>query len=378
MRLPDNYTHRLIDCLTRSRLSFALYRLPWTDECYFIVQASEEVNTLDDITELNGKQGFVIAPFQQTKEHPIVLIHPDVTAYDWPEISQAVASLKYADAILSCKPLATVPVTTMNEEERYSRYFAAFNRFMEPLKNKSIKKLVLSRPAFCSIDENFSPLETFVKACNAYPRMMIYLCHTPVSGTWLGSTPEILLSGQAMNWNTVALAGTMPIENGVEPTEWSDKNKEEQAIVAEYVRKIVKKHGRKTFEKGPYTARAGQLVHLKTDFLFQLKETGFLGDLLKELHPTPAVCGLPKDKAYQFITEHEGYDRRYYSGYVGWIDPEGHTDIYVNLRCMEIRSTETKLYAGGGILPSSEVRSEWEETDEKMKTMMSLIPVKSN
>ena len=117
---------------------------------------------------------------------------------------------------------------------------------------------------------------------------------------------------------------------------------------------------------------------LKTDFLFQLKETGFLGDLLKELHPTPAVCGLPKDKAYQFITEHEGYDRRYYSGYVGWIDPEGHTDIYVNLRCMEIRSTETKLYAGGGILPSSEVRSEWKETGEKMKTMMSLIPVKSN
>ena len=373
MRLPDNHTHRLIDCLTRSRFSFALYRLPWTDECYFILQTSEGVETLDDISELNGKQGFVIAPFKQTDEHPIVLIRPDVTAYDWAEITQAITNLKYADAILSCKPLPGTPVSTLNEEERYGRYYAAFNRFMEPLKTKRCKKLVLSRPAFCPIDEEFSPLATFVKACNAYPRMMIYLCHTPVSGTWLGSTPEILLSGQAMNWNTVALAGTMPIENGIEPSEWSAKNQEEQAIVAEYVRKIVKKHGRKMMEKGPYTARAGQLVHLKTDFLFQLKETGFLGDLLKELHPTPAVCGLPKTEAYEFITANEGYDRRYYSGFVGWIAPEGHTDVYVNLRCMEIRSTEAKLYAGGGILPSSEVRSEWEETGEKMKTMRNLI-----
>ena len=373
MRLPDSHTHRLIDCLTRSQLSFALYRLPWTDECHFVLQTSEKVETLKDIAELNGKKGFAIAPFRQTEEHPLVLIQPDVTAYDWDEISQAVTSLEYADALLTCQNLPAPHIEPLNEEERYERYEAAFNRFIEPLQKKKFKKLVLSRPAFCPIDEDFSPLDTFVKACNAYPRMMIYLCHTPVSGTWLGSTPEILLSGQATNWNTVALAGTMAIENGVEPSEWSTKNQEEQSLVAEYVRKIVKKHGRKMLEKGPYTARAGQLVHLKTDFLFQLKGTGFLGDLLKELHPTPAVCGLPKVEAYQFIPENEGYDRRYYSGFVGWIDPEGQTDLYVNLRCMEIRSSAVKLYAGGGILPSSEVRAEWNETGEKMKTMKSIL-----
>ena len=369
MRLPDKHTHQLIDQLTQSRLSFALYRLPWTDECYLILQQSEEVEQLQDITELNGKQGFVLSPFQQTEEHPIVVIRPDVTAYDWEEITQAVASLEKIDTIRQ----SSTPVSTLNEQERYDRYYAAFRRFMEPLKEQKFKKLVLSRPAFCPIDESFSPLETFVKACNDYPRMMIYLCHTPVTGTWLGSTPEIILSGSSQSWKTVALAGTLPIVDGVEPTEWSEKNKEEQAIVAEYIRKIIKKHGAKMTEKGPYTARAGQLVHLKTDFLFQLKETGFLGDLLKELHPTPAVCGLPKEEAYQFIPENEGYDRSYYSGFVGWMDPEGHTDLYVNLRCMEIRSTAVKLYAGGGILPSSEVRAEWNETDEKMKTMKSIL-----
>ena len=369
MRLPDKHTHQLIDQLTQSRLSFALYRLPWTDECYLILQQSEEVEQLQDITELNGKQGFVLSPFQQTEEHPIVIIRPDVTAYDWEEITQAVASLEKIDTIRQ----SSTPVSTLNEQERYDRYYAAFRRFMEPLKEKRFKKLVLSRPAFCPINESFSPLETFVKACNDYPRMMIYLCHTPVTGTWLGSTPEIILSGSSQSWKTVALAGTLPIVDGVEPAEWSDKNKEEQAIVAEYIRKIIKKHGAKMTEKGPYTARAGQLVHLKTDFLFQLKETGFLGNLLKELHPTPAICGLPIEEASQFILSNEGYDRRYYSGMVGWLDPKGQTDLYVNLRCMEIRSTEVKLYAGGGILPSSEVRSEWEETSQKMKTMKNIL-----
>ena len=221
MRLPDKHTHQLIDQLTQSRLSFALYRLPWTDECYLILQQSEEVEQLQDITELNGKQGFILSPFQQTEEHPIVVIRPDVTAYDWEEITQAVASLEKIDPIRQ----SSTPVSTLNEQERYDRYYAAFRRFMEPLKEQKFKKLVLSRPAFCPIGESFSPLETFVKACNDYPRMMIYLCHTPVTGTWLGSTPEIILSGSYQSWKTVALAGTLPIVDGVEPTEWSDKNK---------------------------------------------------------------------------------------------------------------------------------------------------------
>ena len=373
MRLPDKHTHQLIDDLTQSGCSFAIYRFPWTDECHFILQYSGEVEKLNDITELNNQKGFVIAPFQQTDEHPIVLIRPEITAYDWEEITQSLTSLDHTVFSIQPKSTESTPVITLNETERYDRYYAAFRRFMEPLKEKEFQKLVLSRPAFSPIDETFSPLDTFVKACNDYPRMMIYLCHTPITGTWLGSTPEILLSGCAQNWKTVALAGTLPIIDGIEPTEWSDKNKEEQAIVAEYVRKIIKKHGLKMTEKGPYTARAGQLVHLKTDFLFHLKETHYLGNLLKELHPTPAVCGLPKAEAYRFIIENEGYDRRYYTGFVGWLDPEGQTDLYVNLRCMEIRSTEVKLYAGGGILPSSDVRAEWEETGQKMTTMKNIL-----
>lgn len=373
MNSPHTRTQKLLDCLTYSRLSFALYRLPWTDECHLVLQTSGDVEQLSGMSELNGKKGFVMAPFAQSEEHPLVLIRPDVTAYDWPEITEALFSLECADAVLTCKPAPEECSPFVPEEQEKKHYIEAFERFITPLQKKKFQKLVLSRTAVQHTGDDFSPIRAFIHACNSYPRMMIYLCHTPASGTWLGSTPEILLSGHQQEWQTVALAGTMPMQNEIMPTEWDKKNRQEQGYVADYIRRIVKKFGNKLTEKGPYTARAGQLVHLKTDFRFLLKNTDHLGDFIQELHPTPAVCGLPKEDAFRFILENEGYDRSYYSGFIGWLDPESGTDLYVNLRCMEIKSCEITLYAGGGILASSVGEDEWEETGEKMKTMKYII-----
>lgn len=383
MNLPDKYIQQFLDRLTRSRISFALYRLPWTDECHFVIQTSGEVEQPTNIQELNGKKGFVMAPFRQSEQHPLVLIRPDVTAYDWDEITDALISLE-VPADETTHPSATdetmtsptttdklAPILSKGTEKR--RYKKTFGRFILPLQEKRFQKLVLSRYSTQPLADDFSPLGAFVRACNNYPRMLIYLCHIPVSGTWIGSTPEILLSGHDKNWQTVALAGTMPMRNETMPTEWSAKNQEEQEYVADYIRRAIKNFGSKPTEKGPYTARAGQLVHLRTDFMFSMKNAEKLGDLLLELHPTPAVCGLPKEEAFLFISENEGYDRSYYTGFIGWLDPEGQSDLYVNLRCMEITDSEATLYAGGGILASSEAEPEWEETNEKMKTMRSVI-----
>jgi hypothetical protein len=112
---------------------------------------------------------------------------------------------------------------------------------------------------------------------------------------------------------------------------------------------------------------------LRSDFNFPLPDNKKLGELLKRLHPTPAVCGLPKEETYRFIRENEGYDRSYYSGFIGWLAPEGKSDLYVNLRCMNILRGSFVLYAGGGILASSEIESEWLETEAKMQTMKRLI-----
>ena len=258
-------------------------------------------------------------------------------------------------------------------QEAKEKYEQVFSRFISSLEDNTFKKLVLSRNYTQALEGDFSPLTAFIRACNNYPRMMISLCHTPQTGTWIGSTPEIILSGQDTEWHTVALAGTMPMQGEIMPTEWSEKNQNEQAFVSEYIRQTVKRFGNKLKEKGPYTARAGQLVHLKTDFHFELKDTAHLGDILQELHPTPAVCGLPKEEAYHFILNNEGYNRAYYTGIIGWLDPQGETTLYVNLRCMNITDKTATFYAGGGILPSSTVETEWEETQQKMNTMRNIL-----
>lgn len=366
MNKPDSHIYKLIDQMTCSDTSFALYRLPWTDIPLLVMQNGDEPQTFNCLKELNGEKGFVISPFKFTSQHPGVIILPDITATGWEEISEKISSVTLSGIE---QKNTSIDIDIKPEIELKEKYMEVFANFICPLRSKKIGKLVLSRDASYKLSDSFSPLEAFITACNNYPRMMISLSHTPISGTWIGSTPEIILSGEGDTWNTVALAGTMPMQGEIMPTEWHKKEKDEQAFVSEYINKVIKKFSNKTIVKGPYTTRAGQLVHLRTDFQFGLKKTSELGNLLDALHPTPAVCGMPKEKAYDFIIENEGYDRKYYSGIIGWLDPNGHTTLYVNLRCLNINGNYATLYAGGGILPSSDANSEWEETQHKMNTI---------
>lgn len=376
MNLPEPILQQIIDSSIYYNISFAIYRLPWTDEPQLVLQESCEPEILDSVKDLNGKQGFVMFPFKPDKQHQGVLIHAEQLAHSWEEIGKIFQRL-----ILSAnKKPVSIDIRQeealnqkIDETTEKASYFLAFHRFIAPLQQREFQKLVLSRQTKCQLDEGFSPIAAFVHACNRYPRMMVSFCHTPQTGTWIGSTPEIILSGHEKQWSTVALAGTMPMDGENLPGEWDKKNYDEQAFVAEYIRRILKRTVYKIEEKGPYTARAGQLVHLKTDFRFQLKETSHLGNLLAELHPTPAVCGLPKQETYDFIHTNEGYNRSYYSGIIGWLDPSGDTHLYINLRCMNIDKHTATLYAGGGILATSTAETEWEETQEKMKTMKQLL-----
>ena len=260
--------------MTCSDKSFAIYRLPWTDTPILVMQDGGENHVFANLKELNGEKGFVISPFRFTEDHPGVIIRPDVTASGWDEITE-----KISNVVIEERPSGHTASSEISQTEPDLKktYIETFSRFIGPLKNKTFSKLVLSRNAGYTLSDSFSPLEAFITACNSYPRMMISLSHTPVSGTWIGSTPEIILSGEGNTWNTVALAGTMPMQGEVMPTEWHKKEQDEQAFVSEYINKVIKKFSSKIAIKGPYTTRAGQLVHLRTDFQFGLKKTSELG-----------------------------------------------------------------------------------------------------
>lgn len=346
-----------IDTAIMQNRSFAVYRIPGENKLRFVAAEENAVEAFYDIRDLNGQQGYIISPFHISQECPIICLHAEEKIWE-----------------LSAEMFNDNEEWIQPEMPRISpRFRKRFYKFLAPLQDQYLDKVVLTRHSKIERPENFSPTQAFWKACQRYPRSYVYLYHTPITGTWLGSTPEILLSGEGNRWHTIALAGTQSVINGLLPSIWSVKNLDEQAMVADYLRDQLTFFGLEPEENGPYAMQAGKLAHLRSDFRFTLPDNDYLGDLLKILHPTPAVCGLPKEEAFRYIIENEGYDRFYYSGFLGWLEPQGKSDIYVNLRCMRIGWETLILYAGSGMLSTSTIDEEWKETEEKMWTMKTLI-----
>ena len=380
--------------------SFAIYRLPYQKECTLMIQHEGEPLKLKSYTELNGKRGFVMAPFAVSPDQPILLIEADeVRSVDilrsvecgvWSEIcfeymnsqEQKTASQDYSDSTLH-----TPHSTNLSSRQRYH---IDFSNFHSNLLNGEFQKIVLSRCVQEPRKEEQLPMTLFQTACELYPRMFISLVYTPQSGMWLMATPEILLEGGGNDWHTIALAGTMKLEGEslsfdsppvkgearLSDIAWTTKNIQEQRYVATYLMECLEHFSSQITEEGPYTARAANLVHLRSDFNFVLEDTRRIGELIRALHPTPAVCGLPKQQTFDFIQRNESQSRRYYSGFSGPFNPEVDTHLFVSLRCMQILDDCYCLYAGGGLLRDSVEDQEWEETEAKLETMRSLLETK--
>ena len=319
-----------------------------------IVQSSGQPQEFISCAELTGRQGFVVAPFAPSESEPILLIRPDV--------------IERGPDITSLRQLPQGMLMGRMKEAPHQDYHIDFANFHAHLVNGEFQKLVLSRSVDIEEERNFMSL--FHLASVSYPRMMISLAYTPQSGMWLTATPEILLAGRGSQWHTIALAGTMPYADDLR---WNDKNIQEQRYVATYITQQLEQFTGDITEEGPRTARAGHLAHLRSDFHFTLPEDAPIGDLLQALHPTPAVCGLPKEKARQFILQNEHHQRSYYSGFLGPLDINQETNLFVTLRCMRIFNDGYRLYAGGGLLKDSVEEQEWQETETKLDTMRHII-----
>lgn len=350
-------------------MSFVYFRLPHTTQVYRNRSAAEP-EEIASLAELNGRRGFVIAPFSQSGECPILLLDADFEPIGINDECPTAASL--IDACYS------------DEQERYA---VDFENFHSQLTDGSFSKIVLARRSRLTATEHIPPITLFARACRKYPRMFVAMFSTKRSGTWIIATPEILVSGKNGNMQTMALAGTMHLDGsqlgfdvegssfGKDDIHWSTKNIQEQRYVETYITECIEQYTDDFCVEGPYTARAGDLVHLRSDIKFKLSDTTRLGDLLNALHPTPAVCGIPKDTTHTFIDSNESAPRGYYSGFSGIIDPEGDTNLFVTLRCMKIDGNDANkgncytLFAGGGLLKDSTCQSEWYETEVKMDTM---------
>ena len=366
--------------------AFAIYRLPYQERCKLMIQQKGQPKELQAVTTLSGKQGFVVAPFMVNQHYPVLLLQPDVVREDLPE--QLVADETWRaklDDMIYDRPEGEA---VFNGSKAH--YAIDFANFHAHILGGEFSKIVLARCHREKRHVSDSPLRLFARACKMYPRMFVALVSAKRCGTWLMATPEILLEGNGNDWLTMSLAGTMTLtgdmlnfdnppskEQLLHPKDsnigWNIKNIQEQRYVSTYITECLEHFADDIDEKGPYTMRAGNLVHLRSDFHFKLPSHDRIGELIQRLYPTPAVCGLPKETTRDFIVRNEYAPRGYYSGFVGPLYPDKCTHLFVSLRCMRIDHDGCSLYAGGGLLENSVMETEWVETEDKMDTMRALL-----
>lgn len=330
-------------------LDYAFYRLPNAGE-YHVVRGNAEY--FDRMPDLACRQGFVMAPFTATRSYPFIIIKPEKSLTRPMPKCSGHFKLKW------------------REKSNRALYRHDFQSMLMMLNDGALDKVVLSRRCDCKVAAWSGTLgQIFQKACRMYPRQMVALIYTAKSGAWLMATPEVLLSKEGSRWYTMALAGTMTTQGP-----WNKKNLREQGLVEQYVSEAIEPFAEDVEKSQPHAAIAGKLFHLCTDFTFSLKPDASPTALIKALHPTPAVCGLPKDKALTAIQQNESIDRRYYSGYCGPWNLWNESRLYVSLRCVEMRDEKNfHMYAGGGLLKESIEPEEWKETKIKLETMKNVL-----
>ncbi len=373
----------LISKIWEGGLPTALWRLPNEKKHQLVFSKSKEKTfKKTDFEELTA--GFVFAPYEKTAQKTIyikgdfnICIENFETVND-PQVALALDILKdlpHENDLLADNPSFSESISKID-------FIENVNSALANIQKGQFEKVVLSRQKVLQTDKPFKPLEHYQLLTQKYPKAFVSMVYLPWSHEiWIGATPEKLVEQDANGiFRTMSLAGTQSSTdtNGQKIEEknalWSQKEIEEQALVSRYIINCFKKiRVREYKEIGPKTINAGNLLHLQSTFEVDTKEINFpqIGSVMLDLlHPTSAVCGMPKDKAAAFIAAIETHNREYYSGFLGPVNINGSSNLYVNLRTLKLSKGQITLYAGCGITADSDAEKEWTETEIKMQTVL--------
>lgn len=252
-------------------------------------------------------------------------------------------------------------------QEEYTRNIA---KVIQSIKSGKADKVVISRPIELTFGHPRLAAQLFDILCNEHPDAFVYLAWMPGYGLWAGATPELLLHVDRNEVSTMALAGTRSI---TETGSWGEKEMDEHEWVCRHIEEKMNKSGCTNIHRSEtVTVTAGKVSHLKTGFT-ALSGAAGPGLLTEALHPTPAVCGWPENDARNIILETEGYNRSFYTGFLGPVNGKQRASLYVNLRCMQLFEEKAVIYAGGGITAASDPEAEWKETELKSLTLLNPI-----
>lgn len=282
----------------------------------------------------------------------------------------------------------TKPAVRVQAEPSAAQYRAAVAEALARIGQGRFEKIVLSRSLRLIAQQPHDPV-ALLERLSRDPLVTVFSAPLPALPTaparrLIGATPELLVERRGDQVFSHPLAGSTPRradaladrEAGAQLLA-SPKNQREHRAAAEMVLDTLAPYCRKlSAPLGMALTSTAGMWHLGTriEGLLRDRDTP-CAELLAVLHPTPAVCGLPRAIAEAALPELEGYDRGFYAGAVGWLDDRGDGAWYLALRCAEVSDCEARLYAGAGIVAGSTPEAEAAETSAKFRAMLSAFGV---
>ena len=344
----------------KDKLPFVVYRKPNENRVSGFFMDDDSLIFTDNFTE----SGFVFAPFNVDEK---AILFPSENA-EFIEEELSLNDFKFDDNDF------------LVDEKAKGNHIKIVEKAIDEIDKSDLQKVVISRKEEVQLSD-FELLLVYQKLLKKYENAFVYVWFHPKVGLWLGATPETLLQISDANFKTMSLAGTQLAtkESDENNVVWKSKELEEQQLVTNFIEKQLATISSNLKIDKTETIRAGNLLHLRTKVEGKLLEKADLKSLIRALHPTPAVCGLPRNMARDFIINNENYNRSFYTGFLGELNVQGsrfnvqNSQLYVNLRCMEISNTKASVYVGGGITKDSIPKNEWKETVSKSETMKKVL-----
>lgn len=257
---------------------------------------------------------------------------------------------------------------------------AAVEASVEQIRVGALRKVVLAQALRATLADELSVPDTLTRLRETYPDCFGFLIDALDGAHFLGATPERLVSLRGRTVETGALAGTTGRGDTPEEDEWlarellsSEKDNHEHDLVVEAIREQLEPLSTTITTDERRIRRLATVQHLETPLSAELARDEHILSLVEALHPTPAVGGLPPDRALATIRTTEPFERGWYAAPVGWFDADGNGTFAVALRSAVTARDVVTLFAGVGIVADSDPDREWDEVQLKYRPVLDAL-----
>ncbi len=272
------------------------------------------------------------------------------------------------------------PVELTDDDQARARWNSAVEKALGAIQRGRLEKVVLARRVRLRGAQPLASGAVVKKLASDYPQCLLF-AFAAGGSCFLGASPELLARLGQGQLSSTCLAGSAPRGRGAgEDEAWgqrlltSAKDLREHSLVVQALREgLTGLCSDLRWNESPALVKLPNVQHLQTSFTGVSSPGLHVLDVVKRLHPTPAVGGVPPVAALQAIRSLEGMDRGWYAGPIGWMDRRGEGEFGVALRCALLRGDSALLYAGAGIVAGSDRDREWAELELKLNAVRAAL-----